>query len=240
MIDLHFHCLPGIDDGPLAWESSVELCRLAASEGTTRIVATPHVHRHPWVNEERAERAALLARLNENLDGEVEVLPGCEAYYSDDLVELCELGEASPLVRLNDSRYLLVEFPATQVPRNAEHVLYELKFVGVVPLIAHPERNLVFQREPERLERMVANGAITQLTAASLLDEFGPAASAATSELLRRNLIHLVASDAHNSDRRPPRMKAAYERAAALLGNEIAERLFVTNPRAVVEDAEVV
>lgn len=236
MIDLHFHCLPGIDDGPLAWGDAVALCRQAALEGTTTIVATPHVHRHPWVNDSRGERDALLARLNRELAGAVEVLPGCEAYFSDDLVELCELGEASPLTRLAGSRYLLVEFPATKIPRSAEHVLYELQFAGVVPLIAHPERNLVFASDPSMLARFVDAGARVQVTAASILEEFGTAASLAAADFFRRGLVHVIASDAHSAEKRPPRMRAAYERLREVLGEEVAERVFVTNPRAVIAD----
>ena len=96
MIEVHFHCLPGLDDGPETWEESVALCRAAVADGAQQIVATPHVLRDRWINDDAVLRGELLARLNRLLGGTPEVLPGCEYWYGSDMLELLEKGTSSP------------------------------------------------------------------------------------------------------------------------------------------------
>ena len=236
MIDLHFHCLPGIDDGPPDWDAAVALCRAAAADGVTTIVATPHVLRDRWLNEDAAARDQLLIKLNTLLGGTPAVLAGCEYYFSSDALELWEQGSAGPLTGLNRSRYLLVEFPATRIPEQAEAVLYEMMLAGVRPVIAHPERNLVFAEQPEKLERFVEIGALAQVTASSITGAFGRAAAAACEDFFRRGLIHLVASDSHSIDRRPPSMSAAREVVRQRWGSDAESVLFEATQKAIVND----
>ncbi len=236
MIDLHFHCLPGIDDGPTDWEAAVALCRAAAADGVTTIVATPHVLRDRWLNEDAASRDRLIMKLNSLLDGAPAVLPGCEYYFSSDALELWEQGSAGPLTGLNRSKYLLIEFPAMRIPEQAEAVLYEMIVAGVKPVIAHPERNLVFAEQPEKLERFVEIGALSQVTAASITGAFGRAAFAAAEEFFRRGLIHLVASDSHSIDRRPPSMSAAREAVRRRWGSDAESILFEVTPAVILNN----
>jgi protein-tyrosine phosphatase len=238
LIDIHFHCLPGIDDGPVDWNAAVALCRAAAIDGITTIIATPHVLRDRWLNEDAAARDQLLLELNALLGGSPTVLPGCEYYFSSDGLELWEQGSAGPLVGLNRSDYLLVEFPATRIPEQAEGVLYELTLRGVKPVIAHPERNLVFAERPERLERFIEMGALAQVTASSITGQFGPAAQSASDEFFRRGLVHVVASDSHSVDRRPPLMSAARGAVQQRWGREAESLLFETIPSAILKNED--
>jgi protein-tyrosine phosphatase len=215
------------------------LCRAAAADGVTVIVATPHVLRDRWANEDAAVRDELIVKLNHLLGGRPSVLPGCEYWFSSDALELWERGKAGPLTGLNRSSYLLVEFPATRIPEQAESVLYELILLGVKPVIAHPERNLVFAERPERLERFVELGALTQVTASSLTGGFGRAAYAAADEFVRRGLVHVVASDAHSVEQRPPAMAAARQEVKQRWGSEIEQILFETMPNAIVNNEAV-
>jgi protein-tyrosine phosphatase len=233
MIDLHFHCLPGIDDGPDAWEEAVALCRAAAAQGTTAIVATPHVMREPWLNADPSERDRLVAALNARLRGEPIVLAGCEYYYSSEAAVLLERAEAGPLTGLNRGRYLLLEFSSI-VPPGVEAVFHEIAILGAVPVIAHPERNPAFVRDPGRLARLVSRGAVVQLTAGSLLGEFGASAEEACDEFLRMGVAHLVASDAHSLAARPPRLAAARMLVRKRFGEELEAALFESNPAAVL------
>ena len=239
LIDLHFHCLPGIDDGPREWDEAVALCRKAVSDGITTIVATPHVMRDRWENADAVLRDQMVMKLNDLLGGSPAILPGCEYFFSSDALELWELGALSPLTGLNRSSYLLVEFPATRIPENAESVLYEMTLIGVKPVIAHPERNAVFAESPERLERFIEIGALTQVTAASITGAFGKQAYAAAEEFFRRGLVHTVASDAHSVDRRPPAMAAAREAVKARWGIEAEALLFDEIPNAIVKNESV-
>lgn len=236
MIELHFHCLPGIDDGPDDWDEAVALCRAAAAEGTQTIVATPHVLRDPWINDDAAMRNDLIRELNDRLGGKPLVLPGCEYYFSNDAVELWEEGSAGPLTGLNGSRYLLMEFPVAMIPANAEAVVHELSLIGVTPVIAHPERNLVLSSEPEKLQRLVKLGAIAQVTAGSITGDFGKQAQLATEGFFERGLVHLVASDAHSMTRRPPQLAEAREKVRATWGAEIEAHLIESVPAAIVSN----
>jgi protein-tyrosine phosphatase len=234
LIDLHFHCLPGIDDGPSTWEEATALCRAAAAQGTRTLIATPHVLREGWINDDPAVRDGLLLRLNTLLGGSPSVLAGCEYYFSADIVQLVERGRWSPLTRLNRTRYLLVEFPPREVPAAAEAIFHELSLLEVTPVVAHPERNAVFAQDPGRLERLVARGGVTQLTAGSLLGDFGREARFACDEFFRRRLVHLVASDAHSLEGRPPRLAEARALARREWGEEAETGLFEANPEALL------
>jgi protein-tyrosine phosphatase len=236
LIDLHFHCLPGIDDGPADWDDAVALCRAAAADGVKTIVATPHVLRDRWINDDAVARDRLLMKLNDLLGGQPAVLPGCEYYFSSDALELWEQGGAGPLTGLNRSRYLLVEFPATRIPDSAEAVVYELTLAGVTVVIAHPERNLVFGEEPEKLRRFVELGALVQVTASSITGSFGRAAYVASEEFFRRELIHLVASDSHSLDRRPPAMTVARRAVRNRWGSDAESMFFEITPAAIVNN----
>jgi len=228
MIDIHFHCLPGIDDGPATWDEAVALCRAAAAEGTQTIVATPHVMREPWINEDRAERDRLLVRLNALLGGEPAIVPGCEYFFAAEVLELWERGSEGPLVGLNRGSALLIEFPAYAVPTNAEFIFHELSV-----MIAHPERNGELARNSDRLAGLVAKGALTQITAGSLLGEFGRGPLAAAEEFHARGLVHIIASDAHSLTRRPPRLGAARRWVEKHWGRSAEIAMFETNVEAV-------
>lgn len=195
--------------------------------------------RDPWLNEDPAVRAALVVELNGKLGGTPLVLSGSEVWFGDDLVELWEKGEAGPLTPLAGSRALLVEFAPAWVSPQAVAVFHELRVRGVTPVIAHPERNLVFANEPERLEALVSRGAVAQVTAASFLGEAGRRALAAVELFMKMGLVQLVASDAHSMLARPPRMAAARERVRNVWGTEAEDGLFVANPTALLAGEEL-
>ena len=240
MIDVHFHCLPGVDDGPRDWDEAVALCRAAADEGTHTIVATPHVLREGWINDDPSVRDELLLKLNTRLGGSPAVLAGCEYFFSADALELWEKGSSGPLTGLNRSNYLLVEFPPSWVPANAELIFHEFSLLNVVPVIAHPERNLELATNPDRLAELIRKGAVAQLTAGSVVGTFGKSALAAAHEFLRRRLVHLIASDAHSLIRRPPQLRAARKSIETQYGREQATTLFETNPSAVINGGDIV
>jgi len=248
MIDIHFHALPGIDDGPEEWGDALALCRAAAAEGTRVIVATPHVLREPWLNEDRAARRALVAELNERLGGTPRVLPGCEYWFTSDVLELVEaaLRGDGPLEFLGGDggdggtgtgpRHLLVEFSPGFVPRAALDVFHELSLLGVTPVIAHPERNIAFLRDPGLLEGLVDRGAKAQLTAASVVGDLGRTVQAAAEEMWLAGFAHVIASDAHSLDLRPPMMAAAREWVRSSWGEPAAVSLFDT--RSILANSE--
>lgn len=234
MIDIHHHCLPDVDDGPGEWDEAVALCRAAAEEGIETIVATPHVLRGRWKAFSIPELEARLAELRRRVGDSPRLLLGSEYFFAHDVVEV--LNARNAIVPLAGSRYVLIELAANSVPPLIEQPFYRMQLEGWVPVLAHPERNLVFQARPELLADLLEHGVKTQVTAGSLTGAFGEQARRAAEAFVRRRLVHFIATDAHNTTRRPPRVREARAVLEELAGSEVAEALLVRNPRAVIEN----
>jgi protein-tyrosine phosphatase len=234
MIDIHHHCLPDVDDGPREWDEAVAMCHAAAEEGIETIVATPHVLRGRWKAFGIPELEARIAELRKRVGDTPRLLLGSEYFFAHDVVEV--LSARNAIVPLAGSRYVLIELAANSVPPLIEQPLYRMQLEGWVPVLAHPERNLVFQSKPDALAGLLEHGVKTQVTAGSLTGEFGPQARQAAETFLRRNLVHFIATDAHNTTKRPPRVREAKAVLAELVGTAVVDALTVENPRAVVEN----
>jgi len=232
MIDIHHHCLPGVDDGPRTMDEAVDLCRMSADEGIETVVCTPHVLRGRWKNTSRAQLEKTRADLQERVGDTPRLLLGSEYFFAHDIAEVMRAGSIIPLA---DSRYILVEFASNAIPPLVLQPLHAVMLDGWTPIIAHPERNTVLQSKPELVAAMARAGAKMQVTTGSLLGDFGEEARAAAARWLRAGFVHFMATDAHNCQRRPPRVRAARERVAELCGQSAAQALFVDNPRAVAE-----
>jgi protein-tyrosine phosphatase len=234
MIDIHHHCLPGVDDGPRELDEAAEMCRMAADEGIETIVATPHVLRGRWQSFKPDELHARIETLREKSGDRPRLLLGSEYFFAHDMVEVLQAGSA--IVPLAGSRYVLVELASNNVPPMIEQPLYRAQLGGWIPIIAHPERNLVLQSRPELVGELIEHGARMQVTAGSLTGDFGPAAQRAAQSWITQGLVHFVATDAHNTTKRPPRVQAAIAVLKDLAGPEVAEALTHRNPLAVIEN----
>jgi protein-tyrosine phosphatase len=237
MIDLHHHCLPGVDDGPPTLAESVDLCKMAADEGIDTIVATPHVLRGRWRNRSRPEFQSILDELRGKVGETPQILLGSEYFFGHDMDEMLR---AESILPLAGGRYVLVEFASHAIPPLVREPLYRAQLEGWTPLIAHPERNLVFRANPELLASLLRIGVKTQITTGSMTGHFGREAEAASIDWLQRGWVHVMATDAHNTSKRPPHFRAARARVVELVGEEIAQALFVENPKSIVENRGLV
>lgn len=232
MIDIHHHCLPGVDDGPRDWQESVDLCRMAAAEGIEVIVATPHVLRGLWNPTSIDTLSGLVATLREKIGERPALMLGAECFFNHDIAGALRDGTAIPLA---GSRFVLIEFAANAIPPLVERALYQIQLDGWTPVIAHPERNAVFQSRPELLASLIRLGAKAQVTATSFTGEFGGKAEKAARGWLRQELIHFVATDAHNVKRRPPSLQACVRVITEIAGENVMKWLTVENPRAMLD-----
>ena len=238
MIDIHCHILPNVDDGSESLEESIEMAKIAESEGITKIVNTSHCHfdfKYKKGNELKLE----LEKFNQVLKEEninIEVLLGNELYYTSDLIErFNELDFFS----MNNSKYILMEFSPINFPKNIEDVIYEIKIRGYIPIIAHAERYKQVQEDVNIMLDCIKEGALIQVNASSILGKNGENVEDTSKKLLDNNMVHFVATDAHSSNRRRPLIKDSYNYILKNYGKEVSEKLFIENPTAVIENRDI-
>jgi protein-tyrosine phosphatase len=235
VIDLHSHILPSIDDGPETLEASLELARAALADGIETIAATPHVRDDYQTTPDAMEAAVANLRVALADAGlPLDVRPGGEIAIDrigglpDDDLRRFGLG--------GNPRYLLLEFPYLGWPLALADIVFSLCATGITPVIAHPERNGEVQADPDRLRPLVDQGALVQVTAASLVGTISRAAQRAAVGLLDRELVHLLASDAHSPEVREVGLSDAAEAAG---DTHLARWLVDEVPRAIVENTSL-
>ncbi|MGZ4033106.1 MAG: tyrosine-protein phosphatase [Tumebacillaceae bacterium] len=220
MIDLHCHILPGLDDGAQDLQEALDMARIAVQDGITDIVATPHTQNGLYNND-----AHTILQATEHFQAALDdaqiplqVHAGSEVHIHFGLLEHVLRSEV--LTVCNQRKYLLVELPVLNLPRDTDDLLHELRVAGITPIIAHPERNVMIQRKPELLGKWIEKGALAQLTADTLLGRMGKKMQVFATFLVQKHLVHVIASDAHNIRTRRPKLRAAYQRLSEVAGHE--------------------
>lgn len=231
MIDIHHHLLWGLDDGASNLETTLAMARIAAEDGITHVVCSPHANGH-YAYEPRmiAGKIAELQRLLERERIELKLGHGCDFHLS---YENIEQAKADPTrYSINGLGYLLVEIPDYSLPRGLTEIFYELQLAGLIPILTHPERNPTLQADQPRMVDWLRGGVLVQVTAGSVLGRMGKQAERMAHELLEKRWVNFLATDAHNTTSRPPRMHDAFELVAKKYGPEYAHLLCVSNPLA--------
>lgn len=227
-VDIHSHILYGLDDGARTFEESMEMLQLASSGGTTDIVATPHANGQyefrPDLIEERITELSAGAPIR--------IHRGCDFHLQFDNIQ--DALAHPDKYTINHKTYLLVEFPDFSIFANTEEILVQLLDHGMIPIITHPERNERLQQSVDDLARWVEIGCYVQVTAGSCTGTFGRKARACAETLMKRGLVHIIASDAHNCRGRSPSLSGAFTALAAQWGEEAIQPLFDDHPRAVL------
>lgn len=235
MIDIHSHILAGIDDGAKSLDESIEMAKIAVQEGITTLFATPH-HIYGKYETSKNDIIQKVDELNKALEKEnipLQVLPGQEVRIHNNLLEDYRLKK---IATFNDhQRYILIEFPYDHVPLYTEQLLYDIQFEGLIPIIVHPEKQLEFMENPFLLYNFVKKGALTQITAASVVGSNNRKVKRFTNQIIEANLTHFIASDAHNKSNRNFRMKEAYSVIRSKYGEEMVE-LFQSNAELLLQD----
>ena len=232
MIDLHCHILPGLDDGPTSQEQSLAMAEIAEADGITVIVATPHVRGDL---PSPAQIITGCQDLNDTLQDkgcQLKILPGAEVYAMANPTQL-------KARTIYSSRYVLIEFPLTHLPAEADQAIFNLRVNGFKPIIAHPERIPSVIDSPQRLANLLTGQVYVQLTAGSLTGSFGPGPEKCARYLLKKGLVHFLATDSHGADFRRPVLSKGLKIASKLIGNREAQRLVYANPQAVLAGHDI-
>ena len=244
MIDIHTHILPGIDDGASDWSQAVAMCRTAAAEGFDVLVATPH-QRHPhWWNDDLDRLETARRRLQSELGTHPRIVLGAEVRADGAILDavdsLSSQSRSGPRMKcIGSSRYVLLEFGPLAGPE-PESVVHEMLVAGLVPIVAHPECLPWLALDIDRLRALVERGALLQITAMSVAGDFGRTPRDSSLRLLQDGLVHFLASDCHDLERRPPGVSEAAKIVRRKFGAELLESITHANPLAVIEDRRVV
>jgi protein-tyrosine phosphatase len=235
VIDIHSHILPGLDDGAKSMEETVELLKIAQETGTKIIVASPHsdpeyTYDHEKVDELIAEAQALAG------DG-IKIVRGCDFHLMFSNVNAAM--EHPKRYTINNGPYILMELSDMMIFPNTSDIWRQLENYGIRIILTHPERNQILQTKFEQIEKWVGEGFYMQVTAMSLLGMFGKKALRIATRMLDNGLAHFVASDGHDPIGRPPRLDVAFEWVRERYGIELAELLFIDNPRAAIKGGYV-
>lgn len=232
MIDIHCHLLPGIDDGPQTVEQSMVLAKALVDDGVRHVFCTPHVfpgryeNRSSNIIEEFGKFTRLLAGsglpLKLGWAGEVRLTP--------EILDLLPRGELPYLGQAEGKFNMLLELPDGQIPLGSNRLVTMLLSQRVRPVLVHPERNRALMDNPDKLQPFMAQGCAVQVTAGSLLGDFGAKAQAAAQHFLAQGWVTAIASDAHNLKGRAPRMSAARTWLTKHHGADVAEQLTQHGP----------
>lgn len=209
MVDIHCHILPYIDDGAASIDVSKEMAVIAKDDGIESIVATPHFIEY----ESEISKDDILNSCN-NLNNflhqnqiNLNIIPGCEAFISPSLPKKYKDGKMMSIN--NKGKHVLIELPVGDYPEYTEDVIFEFKVMGITPIIAHIERYHYVTGDFHIINRLIKQGALTQVNSTSITGLFGEEFRYKAMELIKCNMVHFIASDAHTTRGRSPKISKA-------------------------------
>ena len=232
VIDIHSHILPEVDDGPKSWDVCAEMCRRAAADGITHMVATPHANdRYHY---DRDYLQGLVAHLQQMVGDSPKLSLGCDFHLSYDNVQDA-LANPTRYV-IEGTRYLLVEFSNFSIPQQITEWFFKLNNNGMTPVVTHPERNPLLRENPQRILEWAEQGCVIQVTGSAFTGFWGDRSRRAAQWLLEQRAVHVLSTDAHDLEKRVPILSTSRDAAAEICGAEIAEALVESNPRAIINN----
>jgi len=237
VIDLHCHILPGIDDGAPDLDEALAMARIAVADGITVTACTPHIYPGLYENDGpgiRAAIAALRAALAAN-DIPLQLVEGADVHLAPDLIAGLRSGRVPSL---NGTRYFLFEPPHHVAPPRLENVVFDLVSAGYVPILTHPERLSWIDSHYPVFAKLVRGGAWMQLTAGAITGRFGGRPKYWAERMLDEGLVHIIATDAHRADKRPPLLAEARDAVAKRLGASRAQAMVEERPAGVLKNLD--
>lgn len=240
MIDIHCHILPGLDDGAHSLQQAVEMAKIAAEDGIDKIIATPHLYRgsFPPFDLPLIEKRCRELEISLHSVGiALKIYPGAEVHISHQILD--EIKKHEKYLVLNQSSYMLLEFPSGHVFSGAKNLFFELMGMGINPIIAHPERNHSFIENPELLFDLISMGTLAQANTGSFTGVYGRKVQMTAERFLNCGLFQFISSDGHNCTRLAPRLSDMQKLVVERLGEVEADALFKLNQQSILDNKEI-
>jgi protein-tyrosine phosphatase len=231
MADMHSHILPNVDDGASSLEDALEMLQKAVNDGVTTQILTPHIH-HPRYNN---TRKSLELRFLEFCDLvmeagiPIELRLAAEIHVCHEIMQMVDNDGIPWLGECGGEKSFLLEFPQNTIPAGSENLIKWLKKNQILPVIAHPERNLIFQKHPDKMRFFFDYECPLQITASSLIGHFGKCAFKLAQSLMKEGKVRVLATDCHNLSYRPPNLNQGFKVAARLVGEILATEMVTSN-----------
>ncbi|MCR1900067.1 protein tyrosine phosphatase [Irregularibacter muris] len=233
MWDFHSHILPNIDDGAKDSNETIKMAKIAVQEGIHTMVATPHYI--PFDHEvHKDEILESIKKINEALKREnipIKILPGMEVFADWEILKRIDQGQ---ILTINDTRYILIELPMHNIPDDIDDLFFEIEVRGLLPILAHPERNRKIQNNQNIVAKWIEKGVLTQINTGSLMGILGQASQETAGILLKHNMVHLLGTDAHTSGRRSPEIKEAINTIKEILTLEQCKLILEEYPKQIL------
>jgi len=208
------------------------MCRAAAADGITHMVATPHANDRYHYDREHLQ--GVIAELRQRVGDALKISLGCDFHLSYENIQDALAHPAR--YAIDTTRYLLVEFSNYSVPEQTTDTFLKMGDCGLTPIITHPERNPILRENLPRVVEWAGQGCVIQMTGSALTGFWGERTRRAAQWLLERQAVHVLATDAHDMEKRVPILSTSRDAAAEICGEEIADALVEANPAAIVAD----
>jgi protein-tyrosine phosphatase len=236
IVDMHDHMLPGVDDGAKNMDETIKLIIASYKQGVRNIIFTPH-YREGWVTN---KPEVLIKRLEEVKEQTKDMFPdlnlylGNEIYYHSDAAGKVTEGKIFPLA---SSRYVLVEFSIAEEFAIVKEGLYSFISEGFIPVLAHAERiQCLHKNTVDRVSELVNMGAYIQINASGVTKKTRFKTKRFVKKLASYDLIHFIATDAHNMQDRKPNFTDCISFVKEKYGYEYAKTLLIDNPLKIINN----
>ena len=235
VFDIHNHIMWGVDDGSESIEMSLRMLKMAQNDGITDIILTPHnkPNRRNIYFSEQLARIDELKHIARKEGIYINLYPGNELYYRSDVSERLSIGKAATMAR---SRYILLEYTPMDDWEHIKRGVEDMLMAGYFPIIAHVERYINVMKETDRAYELIDKGGYLQINASSLMGEVGWQIKSKCKSMMKAGMVAFVATDAHEDKKRTPTLSKCIKYTTGKYGEETAQKIFMDNPLAILED----
>lgn len=230
MIDIHNHIIYGVDDGSRNIDESLGMIDLYKEAGFNKIIATSHYDRSRYMvdSNEIREKVDILNTEIDKKNIDFKIYPGHEVQVEPDIIKKIKSGE---ILSLNDSRYVLCELSFVNKPNFLKDLFYNIQLEGYIPIIAHAERYPYVEKDIDWLEEFIKSGALIQINYSSIKSHYET-----TKSLLERNMVHIIGTDAHQSEWRSPDISSYKDEILEVIAEDKFETLSTSNPQRIIDN----